>query len=72
MAGEAFCGHLKRWRRITCPQDLRFTKLLDNLFGLELLAWHERPPVLGPIPEFTTLELVAAKGAGHRLQTVIR
>jgi hypothetical protein len=47
-------------------QDLNFTKLLDNLFGLKSLAWHELPPSLEPIPELTTLEPVAIKGAGHR------
>ena len=51
-------GHIAALRQ----QNLRFTKLLDDLFGLESLAWHELPPSLGPIPEFTTLELVAVKG----------
>ena len=28
---------------------------------MESLAWHELPPSLEPIPELTTLELVAVK-----------
>jgi hypothetical protein len=49
-------------------QDLNFTKLLDNLFGLKSLAWHELPPSLELIPELTTLEPVAVKGAGQALR----
>tara|TARA_B100000676_G_C17679493_1_gene630565 strand:- start:89 stop:361 length:273 start_codon:yes stop_codon:yes gene_type:complete len=49
-------------------QDLNFTKLLDDLFGLKSLAWHELPPSLEPIPELTTLEPVAVQGAGQALR----
>ena len=46
-------------------QNLHFTKLLHDPFGLESLTWHSLPPVLESNPNFTTLELAAVMGAGQ-------
>ena len=51
-------GHIPARRQ----QNLRFTKLLNDLFGPESFTWHSLPPVLEPKPEFATPELVAVKG----------
>ena len=54
-------GHIPAPRQ----QNLRFTKLPNDLFGPESFTWHSLPFVLEPRPEFTTPELVAVKGAGQ-------